>query len=410
MDDATLILTRQGLPRQLELGGALADGVTPSWTEAVAIVREIATQLHRGGEPYQVPSVEDIAILSTGGLMLTGGRPYPSGPVAGIAVVMAQLLDRNSAPQPVLDIQQQAMSDPPFFESLIDFHNALDFYARPDAQGVLTDYYTRASTAVDSGSKNRALDELKEKTKTSTPKEKEESKKNRRPTLVLAAAIVVGGLAAIAAYSLLAPSSSASAVGQTANAALAAISETGKKMQDATTGAISKLVGGAEASSAPAVNASPADAAPPVTAPAGRRREPARAPSAPAAALPGPRTNPVLVAPSPAPAVEAPLEAPLDAPLLDTNVYTAASPGVAPPELVYPQLPKERKDDGTQTQPGDLDILVLEDGTVGEARLIPQSNRLQDRMMISAAKAWRFRPAQKDGRPVRYRVRVPITW
>ena len=150
MDDATLILTRQGLPRHVELVEALADGVTPSWTEAVAIVREIATQLHRGGEPFQVPSVEDIGILSNGGLMITGGRPYPSGPVAGIAVVMAQLLDRNSAPQPVLDIQQQAMSDPPFFESLIDFHNALDFYARPDSQGVLTDYYTRASTAVDS--------------------------------------------------------------------------------------------------------------------------------------------------------------------------------------------------------------------------------------------------------------------
>ena len=262
-------------------------------------------------------------------------------------------------------------------------------------------------------SKNRALDELKEKSKSAPPKDREQqSRKNRRPGLVLAAAIVVGGLAAVAAYSLLVSRSSSGAVGQTANAALAAISETGKKVQDATTGAISKLVGGAEASSAPpvAVNASPAAAAPAVTAAAPRRREPARAPSAPAAASPGPRTNPGPVAPSPAPAVEAPLEAPLATPPVDTNVYSVASSGVAPPELVYPQLPKERKDDGTQTQPGDLDILVLEDGTVGEARLIPQSNRLQDRMMISAAKAWRFRPAQKDGRPVRYRVRIPITW
>jgi hypothetical protein len=30
-------------------------------------------------------------------------------------------------------------------------------------------------------------------------------------------------------------------------------------------------------------------------------------------------------------------------------------------------------------------------------------------MMVSAAKAWRFRPATKDGRPVRYTLRIPIT-
>ena len=90
-------------------------------------------------------------------------------------------------------------------------------------------------------------------------------------------------------------------------------------------------------------------------------------------------------------------------------MYTAQSPGVAAPELVYPQLPRNRRPTWA-AQPGELDILVLEDGTVAEARLIPQSDRLQDRMLVSAAKAWRFRPALKDGRPVRYRVRIPITW
>ena len=78
--------------------------------------------------------------------------------------------------------------------------------------------------------------------------------------------------------------------------------------------------------------------------------------------------------------------------------------------LVYPQLPSKPTRDTSMTKPGELDLLVLEDGTVAEARLIPQSDRLQDRMLISAAKAWRFRPATKEGRAVRYRVRVPITW
>jgi hypothetical protein len=31
-------------------------------------------------------------------------------------------------------------------------------------------------------------------------------------------------------------------------------------------------------------------------------------------------------------------------------------------------------------------------------------------MLVAAAKAWKFRPAMKDGRPVRYRMQVRITW
>ena len=96
--------------------------------------------------------------------------------------------------------------------------------------------------------------------------------------------------------------------------------------------------------------------------------------------------------------------------VFDVGVYTATDTSVEAPVLVYPQLPSKPTRDLSATKPGELDLLVLEDGTVAEARLIPQSDRLQDRMLISAAKAWRFRPATKDGRPVRYRTRIPITW
>jgi hypothetical protein len=44
------------------------------------------------------------------------------------------------------------------------------------------------------------------------------------------------------------------------------------------------------------------------------------------------------------------------------------------------------------------------------ARLVPTSARLQDRVMVSAAKTWRFTPARRDGQPVRYRLHMPITW
>jgi hypothetical protein len=83
---------------------------------------------------------------------------------------------------------------------------------------------------------------------------------------------------------------------------------------------------------------------------------------------------------------------------------------VRPPELLRPQLPKERLRGITDEVASDLELLVLEDGSVGEVRRVPPSNRVQDRMLLSAAKAWVFRPAQLRGRAVKYRLRVPITW
>jgi outer membrane biosynthesis protein TonB len=94
----------------------------------------------------------------------------------------------------------------------------------------------------------------------------------------------------------------------------------------------------------------------------------------------------------------------------EDRIYTASDADVRAPILVHPQLPTRRDPNALPPEPGELDLLVLEDGTVAEVRLIPVSNRFQDRMLISAAKAWRFRPADLNGQPVRYRLRIPITW
>ena len=96
-----------------------------------------------------------------------------------------------------------------------------------------------------------------------------------------------------------------------------------------------------------------------------------------------------------------------------TSTTVSTAPGTStssPPELIYQQFPSQYIETVPNAHPGQLDILVLEDGTVGEVRLRPDSNRLQDRMLISAAKAWRFRPATRAGRPVRFRLLVPITY
>jgi TonB family protein len=86
-------------------------------------------------------------------------------------------------------------------------------------------------------------------------------------------------------------------------------------------------------------------------------------------------------------------------------VYTPADRDVVPARLQRPQMPKEPAP-GSDT--GYFDILVDEQGSVEEVRLLSPTRRYYDRMLVAAAKAWKFTPARLNGQPVKYRVRVPI--
>jgi TonB family protein len=78
---------------------------------------------------------------------------------------------------------------------------------------------------------------------------------------------------------------------------------------------------------------------------------------------------------------------------------------VKPPRLSRSQFPNEpRPDAGT----GYFDIVVDEAGAVEIVKLISPEHRYHDRMLVAAAKAWKFEPALLNGRAVKYRVRIPI--
>jgi hypothetical protein len=51
-------------------------------------------------------------------------------------------------------------------------------------------------------------------------------------------------------------------------------------------------------------------------------------------------------------------------------------------------------------------MTILEDGTVESVKLLGKRHTVHDAMMLSAAKAWEFQPALKDGHPVKYRKTV----
>ena len=99
---------------------------------------------------------------------------------------------------------------------------------------------------------------------------------------------------------------------------------------------------------------------------------------------------------------------PLGAEPRDRRVYTADDADVEPPTMRRPQLQMERR---TDTEPSDsyVEVVVDERGEVMQVRLRSSDLSLNDRMIVAAAKAWQFEPAMKDGRPVKYVLRLPVT-
>jgi hypothetical protein len=180
----------------------------------------------------------------------------------------------------------------------------------------------------------------------------------------------------------------------------------------------------ADAKGAPATASAPGTAVPPggaaaapspaaTAARAPRPRRPRAATPAPAVAeatpaAPAPAPAPVPAAPAPSAPVYPPatIERALDTPV---EVFTASDASVTPAVIVRPVLPKEPPPNVPPEQVGTIEVVVDERGDVLNVKLISPANRFHERMLVSAAKMWKFRPAYKDGRPVRYKAKVRLT-
>ena len=54
--------------------------------------------------------------------------------------------------------------------------------------------------------------------------------------------------------------------------------------------------------------------------------------------------------------------------------------------------------------------VIGEDGKVLEARVQHSANRELDRKAVEAVKKWKFKPAMKDGRPVKVMITVEVNF
>jgi tetratricopeptide (TPR) repeat protein len=87
-----------------------------------------------------------------------------------------------------------------------------------------------------------------------------------------------------------------------------------------------------------------------------------------------------------------------DSDVVAPQAITRAMPGWRPPSLLVAQ----------QSFRGVLEVIVNEQGIVEWAGMSKPSFPSYDGDLIPATKSWRFRPATKDGEPVKYRLAVEV--
>lgn len=108
--------------------------------------------------------------------------------------------------------------------------------------------------------------------------------------------------------------------------------------------------------------------------------------------------------PPPAPAPVAP------APPPEPVVYSAGDANVMRPLPLSKPLPEWHPNpvEATMRFSGEVELVVGEDGRVISATIPRSINPRYDAPLLQAVKTWTFRPATKDGVPVRYRYTVDV--
>jgi len=89
-------------------------------------------------------------------------------------------------------------------------------------------------------------------------------------------------------------------------------------------------------------------------------------------------------------------------------IYSEADVDVVPPRPLSRQMPVTGPIGVPPNRVGWLDMVIDRDGSVFFVKLTTPLNRHHERMIVSPAKAWLYRPATKNGRPVMYRIRVKV--
>ena len=101
-------------------------------------------------------------------------------------------------------------------------------------------------------------------------------------------------------------------------------------------------------------------------------------------------------------------EAKLAAATATEVIYSESDLDVTPPRQLSRPMPINGPIGVPPNRVGWLDMIIGKDGTVFQVKLHTPLNRHHERMIVSPAKAWLYRPAMRNGRPVMYRIKVKV--
>jgi TonB family protein len=131
---------------------------------------------------------------------------------------------------------------------------------------------------------------------------------------------------------------------------------------------------------------------------------PPPAPSTPAvAAVEAPKPS----QPAPPAAAAAPPPARVDPPV----TFGSDDAGVRPPVAISQTLPPWRPETSVEKKlefRGTIDLVIDEQGRVLSAAVVRSIHERFDAQLLDAARRWTYKPATKDGKPVRYRHTVMV--
>src|SRR4029453_13040220 len=92
------------------------------------------------------------------------------------------------------------------------------------------------------------------------------------------------------------------------------------------------------------------------------------------------------------------------------EVYSAADKDVIPPVEIEQAFPQWSPPPSVKWRSfrGVVQVIVDENGSVERALLAESVADFYDAPLLEAAKSWRFKPALKNGQPVKYRKLVEV--
>ena len=407
---------------ELRLTDILAHRSSVLWHEAVGVVLSVA-EVAGAVEPIEVPPTDAAVLCPDGSVRVEAHGPGRTPPVAQLRGWLNELLQESPAPPPLVDLAQEGDSASETFEAFVE---ALRYFSRPNRREELAALVRRINAERHVAPIEQELAALTAKISQPKPASAKPQPRKTIPSLwslvaalgrsrvagiavagtILALAFPVVAWRAWVASAPLPVTNSWPADLVAPSAAATAAQPTAKVVKPS----VSFL------RSAPVASRR-------TTPPAGTRRT--RQPASPVVAASGlpnglataiiPQAVPVQPSfaeyatdthadSTPEPAAPPPPVAPTP-----SRVFTPDDPDVVQPVLLSSSLP-------TPSVPGAeaggvtvIDLVIDEHGRVDRATLASPAMRFEERMLLSAVKAWRFRPATKDGAPVKYRARVTLT-